>query len=490
MFGPHRIPCETPASHPEGRVPGSDRKWVLPATILGSSLGFIDSSALNVALPAIRDDLAVNLATVQWVVNGYMLTLASLILLGGTAGDRYGRRLVFVVGLVAFAAASLACGLAPSAGWLICARFIQGAGAALLTPTSLAIIGAAYSGRERGPAIGTWAAAGALTVALGPPLGGWLVDSIGWRAIFFINLPLAALALLLAMKLPADHGERAGKLDVEGALLAITGLGLLSFGLISLGEGNSRAGAMAIAAAVPVGWLFLRTERRADQPMMPLDLFRNRNFVGTNILTILLYAALSGALFLLPFLLIEQHGYSTAGAGAAFLPFSIIMGLGSRWSGGLVARFGARLPLIVGPSMTAAGFIVLGLSGQSESFWSGFLPGLVIVAAGMTVSVAPLTTTVLNSVPDDRSGTASGVNNAAARVGGLLAVAALGLAFGQSAGTDVGGMALLEAYRLVMMAAAALAGSSAIAAAITIDSDLRPGSRSDFDPRENAEHLE
>jgi EmrB/QacA subfamily drug resistance transporter len=442
---------------------------VLPATILGSSLGFIDSSAVNVALPAIRNDLAVSLATVQWVVNGYMLTLASLMLLGGTAGDRYGRRFVFVIGLVAFAAASLLCGIAPSAGWLIAARLIQGAAAALLTPTSLAIIGAAYSGQERGPAIGTWAAAGALTVALGPPLGGWLVDAIGWRAIFFINLPLALLAVVLAMKLPADHGESTGKLDVNGALFAITGLGLLSFGLITLGEGNLSAGAMAIAAAIPVTGLFIRIESRASEPMMPLELFRNRNFAGANILTVLLYAALSGALFLLPFLLIEQHGYSTTGAGAAFLPFSIIMGIGSRWSGGLVARFGARLPLIVGPSMTALGFIVLGLSGESQSFWSGFLPGLVIIGIGMTVSVAPLTTTVLNAAPDERSGTASGINNAAARVGGLLAVAALGLAFGPSGESAVVGMALLDAYRLVMFAAAALAVMSAVTAAIMVE---------------------
>jgi EmrB/QacA subfamily drug resistance transporter len=470
MFGPHRLPCETPEAHHKVRAaPVSERRWVLPATILGSSLGFIDSSAVNVALPAIRDDLAVSLATVQWVVNGYMLTLASLMLLGGTAGDRYGRRLVFVIGLVAFAAASLVCGIAPSAGWLIAARLIQGAAAALLTPTSLAIIGAAYSGQERGPAIGTWAAAGALTVALGPPLGGWLVDAIGWRAIFFINLPLALLAVVLAMKLPADPGESTGMLDVNGALFAITGLGLLSFGLITMGEGNLSAGAMAIAAAIPVTGLFIRIESRADEPMMPLELFRSRNFAGANILTVLLYAALSGALFLLPFLLIEQHGYTTTGAGAAFLPFSIIMGIGSRWSGSLVARFGARLPLIVGPSMTALGFLVLGLSGESQSFWFGFLPGLVIIGIGMTVSVAPLTTTVLNAAPDERSGTASGINNAAARVGGLLAVAALGLAFGPSGETAVGGMALLDAYRLVMFAAAALAVLSAVTAAIMVE---------------------
>jgi EmrB/QacA subfamily drug resistance transporter len=469
MFGPHRLPCETPEAHHRRGVAEPDRKWVLPATILGSSLGFIDGSAVNVALPAIREDLAVDLATVQWVVNGYMLTLASLILIGGTAGDRYGRRLVFLIGLVAFAAASLACGLAPSAGWLILARLMQGAAAALLTPASLAIIGAAFSGKDRGPAIGTWAAAGALTTALGPPLGGWLVDAIGWRSIFFINLPLSVLALVLAMRLPADHGESDGRLDTKGAVLAITGLGLLSFGLIALGEGDLGYGATAIAAAIPVAWLFVGTEARNPGPMMPLELFRNRNFAGANLLTVLLYAALTGALFLLPFLLIENHAYSTAGAGAAFLPFSIIMGLGSRWSGGLVARFGSRLPLIVGSSITALGFALLGLSGESESFWSGFLPGLTIVGIGMTVSVAPLTTTVLNAAPDDKSGTASGINNAAARVGGLLAVAALGLAFDPSGDAAGAGMALLEAYRLVMFAAAALAALSALTAALTID---------------------
>jgi EmrB/QacA subfamily drug resistance transporter len=468
MFGPHRLPCETPEAHIRRISAEADRKWVLPATILGSSLGFIDSSAVNVALPAIRVDLAADLATIQWVVNGYMLTLASLILLGGTAGDRYGRRTVFLVGLVAFAVASLACGLAPSAAWLILARFVQGAGAALLTPTSLAIIGAAYSGKDRGPAIGTWAAAGALTTALGPPLGGWLVDTIGWRSIFFINLPLAVLALVLAIKLPTDRGEGVGSLDARGATLAIIGLGLLSFGLIGLGEGTPY-GAAAILAALPVGWLFIRTEERNAEPMLPLEMFRDRNFAGANVLTVLLYAALSAALFLLPFLLIEQHGYSTAGAGAAFLPFSLIMGLGSRWSGGLVARFGSRLPLIIGPSITALGFVLLGLSGESKSFWLGFLPGLTIAGIGMTVSVAPLTTTVLNSAPDDRSGTASGINNAAARVGGLLAVAALGLAFGRSGAAGVGGAVLLEAYRLVMFAAASLAGLSALTAALMIE---------------------
>jgi EmrB/QacA subfamily drug resistance transporter len=375
-----------------------------------------------------------------------------------------------MIGLVGFAAASLACGLAPSAAWLIASRLVQGAAAALLTPASLAIIGAAYSGEARGPAIGTWAAAGALTTALGPPLGGWLVDTAGWRWIFFINLPLAAAALLLATKLPADPGaQEADPLDRTGALLAILWLGLLSYGLIALGEGAKARGAAALLLAAPAIWLFIRREARADAPMMPLSLFKNTDFSGANVLTVLLYAALGGALFLLPFLLIEVHGYSAMAAGAAFLPFSAIMGLGSRWSGGLVDRFGSRPPLIVGPAMTAAGFAILALSGSDPSYWRGFLPGLTVVGIGMTIAVAPLTTTVFNSAPADRSGTASGINNAAARAGSLLAVAALGLAFGGAVSTERVGLALVDAYRLVMFAAAGLGVLSALTAALTIN---------------------
>jgi EmrB/QacA subfamily drug resistance transporter len=442
---------------------------VLPATILGSSISFIDSSVVNVALPAMQRSLETSLGTMQWVVNGYMLTLASLILLGGSAGDRFGRRRTFMIGLVGFAAASLACGLAPSAPWLVGARLAQGMAAALLTPASLAIIGAAYSGEARGPAIGTWAAAGALTTALGPPLGGWLVDTIGWRSIFLINLPIAAVALLIALKLPADRGSAsADPLDRLGALLAVLSLGLLSYGLIALGEGARIRGAAAVLAAVPAAGLFIRREMRAKAPMMPLSLFRDSNFSGANALTVLLYAALSGALFLLPFLLIQVHGYSAMAAGAAFLPFSAIMGLGSRWSGGLAERFGSRPALVIGPATTAAGFVILGLSGRDPSYWSGFLPGLIVVGIGMTIAVAPLTTTVFDSAPDDKSGTASGINNAAARAGSLVAVAALGLAFGGMAPADLGGDMLARAYGFVMFVAAALGGLSALTAALTI----------------------
>jgi EmrB/QacA subfamily drug resistance transporter len=468
MVDPHWLLSGTRGRHGP-RAQGRSIRFVLPATILGSSLSFIDGSVVNVALPALERGLDSGLSTLQWVVNGYMLMLASLILLGGSAGDRFGERRIFLIGLIGFALASLACGLAPTAGWLIVARFAQGTAAALLTPASLAIIGQAYTGDARGPAIGTWAAAGAITTALGPPLGGWLVDAIGWRSIFFINLPVAAVALLLALRLPTDRATRTAEpLDWRGSLLAAVTLGLLSYGLIVLGEGRYGAGSAAIAAALPAIVLFIREETRSPAPMMPLWLFQSSDFSGANGLTVLLYAALTAALFLMPFLLIEVHGYSAAAAGAAFLPFSAIMGAGSRWSGRLVEQSGARLPLVAGPLVTAAGFAVLGLFGGDPNYWTGFLPGLLLVGSGMTVCVAPLTTTVFDSAPADRSGTASGINNAAARTGGLLAVAALGLAFGGMQGSSVRGAALVDAYRIVMFAAAALAVFSALVAAATI----------------------
>lgn len=470
MTGPQRLPCETPEAHRPATSGATVNRFVLPVTILGSSLSFIDGSVVNVALPAIGHDLRADLATIQWVVNGYMLTLASLILIGGAAGDVFGRRRIFLIGLVGFALASIACGLAPRASWLIAARLVQGAAAALLVPASLAIIGSAYTGSERGPAVGTWAAAGALTTALGPVLGGWLVDTIGWRAIFFINVPVAALAIALAFRLPADRGLAQDRpLDWPGALCAIAALGLLSYGLIALGEGtHGAAGIAAIAASVPAALLFIRTEMRAVAPMMPLSLFRNRSFSGANALTLFLYAALTGSLFMLPLTLINAHGYSATAAGAAFLPFSAIMGFGSRFAGRLVDQVGPRWPLVAGPALTAAGFVLLGWSGDDPGFWRAVLPGLVIVGIGMTIAVAPLTTVVLDSAPDDQSGIVSGINNAIARAAGLIAVAALGLAFGGAGMASLEGSALIPAYRLVMFVAAGLALLGALIAAATI----------------------
>ncbi|WP_271893539.1 MFS transporter [Candidatus Phyllobacterium onerii] len=469
MTGPQLLPCETPDVKPP-RGSKSKTHWVLPATILGSSLGFIDSSVVNVALPAIQGSFGSSLATMQWVVNGYMLMLASLILLGGSVGDRFGRRRIFIVGLMGFAVASMGCGLAPSAGWLIAMRLLQGASAAMLVPASLAIISAAFRGEARGRAIGTWAAAGALTMALGPPFGGWLVDTVGWRSIFFINPPIAAIALFFAWKLPSDYRSNGASdpLDLRGSMLVVLALGLLCYGLIASGGGNGLIGWLAIAAAIPVGVLFVVAEAHSVAPIMALSLFRDRDFAGANGITVLLYAALSAALFLLPFLLIEVHKYSATAAGAALLPFSLIMGIGSRWTGGLVERIGARIPLIIGPLATGLGFVILGLSGKYPGYWMGFLPGLIVVGLGMTLSIPPLTTTVFDSAPDEKSGTASGVNNAAARGGGLVAVAALGLAFGGSELSSMDANALTDAYRLIMFGAASLAALSAVIAALTI----------------------
>jgi EmrB/QacA subfamily drug resistance transporter len=479
MFGPHRLPCETLPPPSPGKASGKPSRFVLPATILGSSLSFIDSSVVNVALPAIGRDLNADLATLQWIVNGYMLTFASLILLGGAAGDRLGRRRLFLIGLVAFAASSAGAALAPSPGWLIALRMAQGAAAALVAPASLAIIGEAFKGEERGPAVGVWAASGAVTTALGPVLGGWIADAAGWRSIFFINLPVAVAAFWLGLRLPKESLENArGGLDIAGAALAIAALGLLSLGLIALGDGRPILGGGAIAAAIPAALAFLRVESRSPAPLMPLSLFADRKFAGANGLTLLLYAAMTGGLFLLPFVLIEAHGYSAAAAGAAFLPFSAIMGAGSHWAGKLTERIGARLPLVVGPLITAGGFALLAVSGGDPVFWTGFLPGLVIIGIGMTLAVTPLMTAVFDSAPADKSGTASGVNNAVARAAGLIAVAALGLAFGGSAAIALEKNELLRAYRLVMLVAAGLAAASALIAAATISaSPAAAGSR-------------
>lgn len=471
MVGPHRLPCESPEAYRRPDLAARDTRWVLPATILGSSMSFIDGSVVNVALPAMQNTFATDFGTLQWVMNGYLLALASLILLGGAAGDRFGRRRVFVIGLCLFVAASVACALAPSTSVLVVARFAQGVGAALLTPTSLAIVGSAYSGDARGPAIGTWAAAGALTTALGPPLGGWLIDTVGWRSIFFLNVPVGAVALSFALKLPKDQPmDQSTPLDYRGAALATVALGLLTYGLISFGERVMLRGALAVLCALPIAWMFIRHEVRAPSPMMPPSLFHDRSFSGANALTVLLYAALGGAFFLLPLVLIQVHGYTATAAGAALLPFAAILGLGSRATGAMVNRFGPRLPLVIGPVVTAAGYAFLGHGGGNPSYLVGVLPGLTVVSIGMTITIAPLTTTVFDSAPNEMSGIASGINNAAARAGSLVAIAALGLIFAGATpdAPDAHASTLASAYVTAMTAAAVLAGLSALTAALTI----------------------
>lgn len=445
------------STQPSPAIPDTRRKWVLPVTILGSSMGFIDGSVVNVALPSMQASFSSTLATMQWIVNGYMLMLASLILLGGAIGDRYGRRRSFIIGLVIFAVASAACGFAPTAGWLVFGRLLQGAGAALLVPASLAIIGGAYPKKERGRAIGTWAAAAGIMTVLGPPLGGWLVDSTGWRAIFFINPPIAAVTLALAVRLPPDGIRRSHeRLDILGSVLAVLALGFLSYGLIALGEGATTLGLVAALASIPSAIAFGMVEARKSAPMLPFSLFKDRSFLGANVMTVLLYAALSAALFFLPFLLMRVHGYTATQAGSAMLPFSILIGLGSRWTGGLTDRLGPRPPLVFGALLAAAGYAFLAMTGDISNYWTGYLPGLLLLGAGMTVAIPPLTTTVFSSSPEEMSGTASGINNAAARGGGLVAVAAIGLAFGSSDLATISREQLQSAYSLVLWCAAAL----------------------------------
>ncbi|MBV9262646.1 MAG: MFS transporter [Pseudolabrys sp.] len=410
----------------------SAKNWTLVVTILGSSIAFIDGSVVGVAQPAIEASLGTDAAAVQWVVNAYQLSLSALMLVGGAAGDRYGRRLIFVMGLALFALASAACGLSQSSVQLIVFRAIQGIGAALLVPSSLAIIGATFKEKERGKAIGTWAAASALSAAVGPILGGFLVDHASWHWIFLINPALALPALWLAnTHMPESRNKSApSSLDWLGALLAFAGLGGAVFALIASTTLGWRSlwvsGAMAGGILLLI--VFVWVEWKSAAPMMPLGLFRSHAFSGINLLTLLLYAALGGAMFFLPFDLIVAHGYAAAQAGAVFVPFTVIMAALSRWSGGLLDRFGARPPLIVGPIITAAGYVLLAFSRTSDSYALGFLLPVSVIGLGMTIAVAPLTTAVINAAPKRQVGVASGVNNAVASVARLLAVALLGAA--------------------------------------------------------------
>ena len=487
MIGGTRDPCDagviraaaaSPSDLPKGR-----KRLVLAATVLASSMAFIDGSVVNVALPAIQRDLGAD----------------------GAAADRFGRRRVLVLGVALFAAASAACGLAPNPEALIAARAIQGVGAALLTPASLAILGAVFQGEERGQAIGIWAGAGSVMAALGPVLGGWLVDAISWRAIFFINLPLALGAMVLAWRaVPESRDPEAGGLDVLGAALAACGLGLLAWGLTSAPAKGFTAA--PVAAAVAIGAVLLVAfaiwETRAKSPMAPRQLFASRDFLGANILTLLLYFALGGSLFFLPFELIRAHGYSATAAGAALTPFAIVMGLFSPLAGKLAGRFGARGALTVGPAISAGALAILASSATDGSYWTGVLPGVLALAVGMTIAVAPLTDAVMTAVEPAHAGKASGINNAAARLAGLLAIAVMSLIFAasfdtalsrrlastgatasarpargqalavqpQSAGplAEAERAALEDAYRTVLLLAAACALAGGAAAYVTI----------------------
>ncbi|NBW10500.1 MAG: DHA2 family efflux MFS transporter permease subunit [Caulobacteraceae bacterium] len=418
------------APGPEEPLSKAHKRWILAATVLGSSLTFIDGSALGVALPSIQSDLGAGPAAVQWVSNAYLLTLGALVLIGGAAGDRFGRRKVFLIGVAVFTLASIACGLSPNVQALIGARAVQGVGAALLTPGALALIGATFPPEERGKAFGAWAGAGAVFGMVGPLVGGWLADHADWRAIFWINVPLAILAVLITVKFtPESRDEQAKGLDGLGAVLAVVGLGAVTWGLTAapdLGMANPWiVGSLVGGVLVLAG--FLWAEAREKHPMMPLSLFRSPVFSGINLLTLLLYFALGGAMFFLPFELIRVHGWTATGAGSAMLPFAVIMGLFSGLAGRIADRFGAKLSLSVGPVLAGVGLALLALMPSDAGYVAGPLAGMTVLALGMTLAVGPLTAAVMGAVAPGHTGVASGVNNAVARVAGLLAVALLGM---------------------------------------------------------------
>ena len=453
----------------ERGVPTSDKsasahpRMVLATTVLASSLALVDGSLINVGLPAIARSFANHTISLSWIVSGYLLPLGALLLLGGAAGDRYGHRRMLLIGVALFVAASLLCAAAPSLEVLLAGRVLQGVGAAMLMPTSLAILGNAFSGAARGKAIGTWAAAGAAAGAIGPLVGGWLIDTVGWRSMFLLNVPIAAAAMFLCARYVENSKDaRTGSLDWRGAALVTAGLAALTWGLTMASaqhDALSSLGAWLPWAAIGGGIVLLAAfvwfeHSLGAAAMMPLALFSERRFVGLNLLTFLLYGALGGLLVLLPYVLIELKRYSATAAGAALLPMPMVIALTAPTMGKLAGKFGARLPLTIGPAVVALGFCLALRIGADDSYWSATLPAMLVISIGMAGAVAPLTTAVLGSVDAGHTGIASGFNSAVARTGGLIATAlssAILVAHGQD----------LQAHFHVAMVVGALAAASA-----------------------------
>jgi EmrB/QacA subfamily drug resistance transporter len=458
---------------PAGQVGYSSAqgRWVLVATIAGSGLVFLDSTVVNVALPTIGREFNTGLASLQWTVNAYTLTLAGLLLLGGSLGDHFGRRRLFVYGIVWFAIASLICGLAPNAPALIGARALQGVGAALLTPGSLAIIEATFRPSDRAPAIGAWTGLGGVATAIGPLLGGLLTQAVSWRLVFFINLPLTALALWAAIRhVPESLDEGEPRLDLAGSALAALGLAGVTYALT---EGPDLGWTSPVVLLSAVGGVaamvaFVVVERFSSHPLLPLDLFRSRQFTAANAVTFVIYGALGGALFLLPIQLQRVVGLSPLASGVALTPITIIMLLLSARAGRLAQRIGPRLPMTVGPLVSAVGLGMLELVRPGTSYWTSTLPAVVVFALGLSLTVAPLTSTVLASASEQHAGVASAVNNTVARAAGLLAVAILPVAAGISGTGSLAPATFSAGFHSATRIAAVLTAAGGVLAFLTI----------------------
>jgi EmrB/QacA subfamily drug resistance transporter len=450
-------------------------RWLLAVTIAGSGMAMLDSTVVNVALPKIGEDLHASTSALQWILNGYLLTLASLILLGGSLGDRLGRRLIFQIGVALFTLASLLCAVAPSVGFLVGARLVQGIGGALLTPGSLAIIEASYRPADRAKAIGAWSGLGGVATAFGPLLGGWLVDAVSWRAIFLINLPIGVfVAWAAARHVPESRDPTAtGRLDLAGAVLAAVGLGGTTYALIEAPEGGQLA-AVVVTAVIGVGALvgFFWQEHRSANPMLPLSVFSSRQFSAANAVTFVVYAALGVVFFLLVSFLQISSGYTPIEAGSASLPVTALMLVGSARAGELAQRIGPKIPLTVGPLIITAGLLLMLRIQPGDSYLTTVFPAVVVFGIGLTFVVAPVTATVMASVDEAHSGIASGVNNAVARVAGLLAVAVIPVIAGLTGDKFYEPSHMTHGFHVGMIACAVLSFLGAIVAWTTISSEV------------------
>jgi EmrB/QacA subfamily drug resistance transporter len=457
---------------PDLRLSTSAGRWVVTATVLGSGMAALDATVVGIALPAIGRDFHAGVSSLQWVVDAYTLALAGLLLFGGTLGDSYGRRRMFMAGTVWFALASLCCGLAPNAAVLIAARALQGVGGALLTPGSLAILQASFAPDDRSKAIGAWSGLGGIATAAGPFLGGWLISAVSWRLVFFINLPLAVAVLAIAARhVPESKAPGAvPKLDLKGAVCISGALAGITYGLI----GASGSGWGSAQVILPLGLglallgLFLAVEAREAEPMLPLTVFRSRQFSAANGVTFVVYAALGGVIFLVPVVLQEVRGYSPLQAGTALLPVTFIMLLLSSRSGALAARIGPRLQMTTGPLVIAAGLVLFIRLGSAGSYWTTVLPAVLVFGFGLAINVAPLTSTALAAAPAEHAGIASAVNNDVARAAGLIAVAVLPVAAGITGDSYLHPVMLAHGFRVAAVMSAVFCAAGGVLAALTI----------------------